>query len=340
MTEARSRAAGAMYGLAVGDALGMPTQSLPRSAIAARYGPLLRGFEPAPPGHPVAAGRPAGSVTDDTEQAVLLARLVVERGGRVDAAELARRLLAWEQAVRERGSQDLLGPSTKRAITALLAGADVDHAGRAGVTNGAAMRITPVGIATPCSDLRFLVDRVVDASRATHNTGVALAGAAAVAAAVSAGVGGATIGDAVRHAVAAAQLAAGRGHWAAAADVASRISWATGLVAGLDAGAVLEVVYTLVGTSLATQESVPAAFAVAAACPDDPWQAARLAASLGGDCDTIAAMAGAITGACRGAEALPLSARATVTRVNDLRLDDLADDLLAVRARSVASRAP
>jgi ADP-ribosylglycohydrolase len=337
VTGARSRAAGALYGLAIGDALGMPTQSLPRSAIVARYGPLLRTFEPAPPGHPLAAGLPAGSVTDDTQQAVLLARLVIACGGQVDAAELARHLIGWEETMREGGSLDLLGPSTKRAISALLAGADIDQAGRSGVTNGAAMRITPVGIATPSSDLRFLVDRVVDASRVTHNTGVALAGAAAVAGAVSAGVDGATIGDAIRYAVAAARLAASRGHWAAAADVASRITWATGLVAGLGADAVMETVYGLVGTSLATQESVPAAFALLAASPDDPWLAGRLAASLGGDCDTIAAMAGAIGGACHGVEAFPRSARATVARVNDLKLDELGDDLLAVRARWQAS---
>jgi ADP-ribosylglycohydrolase len=330
--DARSRAAGALYGLAIGDALGMPTQSLPRSAIVARYGPLLRTFEAGPPDHPLAAGMPAGSVTDDTEQAMLVARLIVERDGQVDAVELARRLLAWEETMRERCSADLLGPSTKHAISALLAGADIDQAGQSGVTNGAAMRITPVGIATPCADREFLVDRVVDVCRVTHNTGVALAGAAAIAAAVSAGIDGAALPDAVRHAVAAAELAAERGYWVAAADVASRITWATGLVAGLDADAVMATVYALVGTSLATQESVPAAFAMAAASPDDPWQACRLAASLGGDCDTIAAMTGAVSGACCGAEAFPRSARATVARVNDLNLDDLARDLLTLRA--------
>jgi len=345
VTDTRSRAAGALYGLAIGDALGMPTQSLPRATIVARYGPMLAAFEPGPPGHPLAAGLAAGSVTDDTEQAVLLAGLIVERGGQVDAAELATRLLAWEETMRARGSLDLLGPSTQRAISALLAGADIDHAGRSGVTNGAAMRITPVGIATPCADLNVLVDRVVDASRVTHNTGVALAGAAAVAAAVSAGVEGAALPEAIRHAIAAAELAGRRGHWVAAADVAARIAWATGLVAGLDASAVAETVYALVGTSLATQESVPAAFAVLAACPDDPWRAARLAASLGGDCDTIAAMAGAVSGACHGATAFPASARATVTRVNNLHLDDLAYHLLAVRAAAVrpssgSARAP
>ena len=327
-----SRAAGALYGLAIGDALGMPTQSLPRAQIVARYGPLLQSFEPAPPGHPLAAGMPAGAVTDDTEQAVLLARLIIESGGTVDPAEVGRLLLAWEESMRARGSLDLLGPSTKRAITALLAGADIDQAGRFGVTNGAAMRITPVGIATPSASLDVLVDRVVAASRATHNTGVALAGAAAVAAAVSAGLDGAGPAEATGLAVAAATRAARRGHWVAAADVAARISWATQLVAGLGLDAVIETVYALVGTSLATQESVPAAFAVVAASPDDPWLACRIAASLGGDCDTIAAMAGAIGGACHGLGGFPESARATVAGVNALRLDELAADLEKVRA--------
>src|ERR1700760_1305150 len=69
------RAEGALYGLAIGDALGMPTQLLSRPEIVARYGPLLTGFEPAPDRHPIAAGHPAGAITDDTEQAVLLGRV-------------------------------------------------------------------------------------------------------------------------------------------------------------------------------------------------------------------------------------------------------------------------
>ena len=141
---ARSRALGALYGLAIGDALGMPTQGLSRAAIVARYGLLLDGFEPGPPGHPVAAGLPAGTITDDTEQAVLLARLIVKDGGAPDPAELASQLLAWEESMRTRGSLDLLGPSTRRALDAIAAGASVEDAGRSGTTNGAAMRITPV----------------------------------------------------------------------------------------------------------------------------------------------------------------------------------------------------
>jgi ADP-ribosylglycohydrolase len=93
------------------------------------------------------------------------------------------------------------------------------------------------------------------------------------------------------------------------------------------------LLYDLVGTSLASQESVPAAFAVLAAYPDDPWLAVRIAASAGGDTDTIAAIAGAIAGACHGLDGFPAEARTTVAAVNNLDLDTLADQLLKVRER-------
>jgi ADP-ribosylglycohydrolase len=361
-----ARAAGALYGLAIGDALGMPTQSLPRALIVARYGEVIGGFEPAPDDQPLAAGMRAGAVTDDTEQAVLLGRLVVESGGKVDGRELAQRLLVWEDGMRARGSLDLLGPSTKRAIDELLQGKDIDETGRYGTTNGAAMRITPVGIATPSDNPDLLLERVIAASAATHNTGLALSAAAAVAAAVSAGIDGATIPEATAQAITAAAKASTSGHWVAGANLATRIHWATSLVAdigratapatGLEPapsmaagkaaslidtasgdtpprpGAVSALLYDLVGTSLASQESVPAAFAVLAAYPDDPWLAIRVAASVGGDTDTIAAIAGAIAGACHGVDAFPVAARTTVADVNNLDLGTLADQLLEVRS--------
>jgi ADP-ribosylglycohydrolase len=345
-----TRAQGALYGLAIGDALGMPTQMLSRAEIVRRWGPLLPGFEPAPPGHPIAARMPAGTVTDDTEQAVLLGRLLVKGHGTIDPHELAAALTEWERDMAERGSLDLLGPSTKRAVAAVLAGVPPEDAGATGATNGAAMRIAPVGIAVRVIDagtrpdravppdpatasLSTLVDRVVMASSVTHDTGIALAGAAAVAAAVSAGVSGATIAEATTLGVQAARLAAGRGHWVAGADVAARIEWATGLVAGRAEAEAAGLIYTLVGTSLATQESVPAAFAVLAAVPADPWRTCRLAASLGGDCDTVAAMAGAIAGACHGAGSFPPEAIAVID-AQGLGLAALAGELLALRGRS------
>jgi ADP-ribosylglycohydrolase len=315
----------------------MPTQSLPRALIIERYGEVIDGFHPAPDDQPLAAGMPAGSITDDTEQAVLLGHLVVSSGGTVDGRELAQKLLEWEDSMRARGSLDLLGPSTKRAIDELLRGTDINDTGRFGTTNGAAMRITPVGIATASDNPDLLLDRVIAASAATHNTGLALSAAAAVAAAVSAGIDGATVPEATHAAISAAFRASKSGHWVAGADVATRIAWATSLIDTAPGntpprpGAVSALLYDLVGTSLASQESVPAAFAVLAAFPDDPWLAVRLAASVGGDTDTIAAIAGAVAGACHGVDGFPAEARTTVATVNNLELDELAAQLLKLR---------
>ena len=331
----RDRARGALYGLAIGDALGMPAQMLSRDQVIDHWGPLLTGFEPAPPGHPIAAGRPAGAVTDDTEQAVMLGRLLLS--GRVDPRELADGLIAWERDMTARGSLDLLGPSTRRAIDAVLAGVPPEQAGRHGDTNGAAMRIAPVGLTVSASDLRALVDAVQQASLVTHNTSVALAGAAAVAAAVSTALDSTAaaaterVAAATDAAVAAAALGSERGHWVAGADVAARIRWAAALVSGEPSvAAAAEAIYSLVGTSVATQESVPAAFAVLSAVPEDPWAACLLAASLGGDTDTIAAMAGAVGGAAHGLSAFPPHAVAVID-AHGLGLAELADSLLALR---------
>jgi ADP-ribosylglycohydrolase len=116
----------------------------------------------------------------------------------------------------------------------------------------------------------------------------------------------------------------------AGAEVCARIGWAADLAKGRPADEAAAVIYSLVGTSLATQESVPAAFAVLSAVPDDPWRACLLAASLGGDCDTIAAMAGAIAGACHGLAAFPPHAVATID-AHGFALAALADSLCALR---------
>jgi ADP-ribosylglycohydrolase len=328
----RDRALAALQGLAIGDALGMPTQLMPRAAINERFG-AIDGFHGAAPHHPIAAGMPAGSVTDDTEQALLLARALIDGRGSIDPEDFARRLASWEDDMRARGSLDLLGPSTRAAVAAVLAGVSADEAGRAGVTNGAAMRVTPVGIAWPSDDLPALVDAVREASRVSHDTGIAIAGASAVAAAVSAGIDGADLDDAVDIAVEAARQGARLGSWIAGADVAARIEWAVGLgrdAAGDDG---LAAFLDLVGTSLQTQESVPAAFGLLARAEGRGWDAALAGAAAGGDTDTIAAMAGAIGGAIGGSSAFPAAAIELVVRVNSLELEPVVDGLLALRER-------
>ena len=326
----RDRAIGALYGLAIGDALGMPTQLMSRDEVANRYGVIDR-FRAAEAGHPLAGGLPAGHVTDDTEQALLLARLLVEGHGHIAKGAFARALVEWEDGMRARGSLDLLGPSTKRAVQAVLDGEPLATAGRFGTTNGAAMRVAPVGIIRSWQPIDTLVDLVVEASMVTHNTGVAIAGAAAVAAAVSAGIDGAEFAAAVDAALEAARIGATRGYWVAAADVASRIRLAIDLADPADVDGSLTRIYEIVGTSLATQESIPAAFGLLATFPDDPWRAACAAATLGGDSDTIAALAGAIGGALGGTTAFPRQAREMVVAVNVLDLEAVADSLLVFR---------
>ena len=323
-------AAGALYGLAIGDALGMPTQLMSRQDIADRYG-TLTGFLPAADDHPLAAGMAAGSITDDTEQALLLARLLIEGDGHIDGTTFAGELVRWEDGMRAKGSLDLLGPSTKRAVDAVIAGVSPDESGRFGTTNGAAMRVAPVGIVVDSSSLDALVDRVVEASRVSHNTGVAIAAASAVAAVVSAGIDGASLAESIDFGIAAARIGAGRGHWVAAADIGARIRWVTDVLDPRDVDGGLTTISELVGTSLASQESIPAAFGILALFPDDPWRAVLAAASLGGDSDTVAAMAGAMAGAIRGVDAFPSDSREFVASVNGLDLDGVSARLLELR---------
>lgn len=322
----RDRALGALTGLAIGDALGMPTQTLPREAIAP-----VTGFRAAAPDHPLAHGLAAGHVTDDTEQALLLADALIADRGRIDPRRLAEALDRWEQDARSRGSLDLLGPSTRAAIRAVRDGVAPELAGANGTTNGAAMRIAPVGIATGVDDLGDLVGAVEEACLVSHHTSIAIAGAAAVAAVVSAGVDGRSLPVAVALGIAAARTGAQRGRWVAGGDVAARITWSTELAGRHGTALATDRVVRLIGTSLATQESVPAAFAMLLLHPDDPWAACCAAASLGGDTDTIAAMTGAMAGAVHGVGAFPADAVGTVRAVNDLDLEPRVDALLALR---------
>ncbi|MEU6766070.1 ADP-ribosylglycohydrolase family protein [Streptomyces sp. NPDC046853] len=324
------RALGAFYGLALGDALGMPTQIMSRADVVRVYG-TVTGFEASRSDNPVSAGMPAGSVTDDTDQAVIVARLLVEGGGHIEPLRFAEELLSWEREMKDKGSFDLLGPSTKAALDAVAGGTDPKEAGKYGTTNGAAMRVTPVGIAFAADPLPDFLDRVVESCQVTHDTNVGIAGAAAVAAAVSTGVAGGTLDEAFDAAITAAEAGARRGNWIAGADISARIAWARELVAGLDEATALDRVVALIGTSVASQESVPAAFAVLALTGGDPWRSALLAANLGGDSDTIAAIAGAIAGSVHGLAGLPADAVRTLRTVNSLELAPMTAQLLTHR---------
>ncbi|UCI10765.1 ADP-ribosylglycohydrolase family protein [Mesorhizobium sp. B1-1-8] len=325
------RAMGALLGGALGDALGMPTQLLSPAEIRSAYGFVDRLVAPVPD-HPVSRGLPAGAITDDTEQTLLLGRILLESGPAFDHRRWVNALLDWERDVKARGSYDLLGPSTKRAIDAINDGIEPEEAGRTGDTNGAAMRIAPVGILMPPESLDALVAKVDETCRATHNTSIAIASAAAVAAAVSCGISGASWQEASSHAAEAARRGAALGRWVTGGDdMAARIDWARALVRGKPRDEAIALIVDLVGTGVISQESIPAAFAVLEVARGDPWQAAVIAANLGGDTDTIGAIAAGMAGACAGLSALP---RERIAELKGLDLDEvrrLAGDLVSAR---------
>ncbi|MFH0020902.1 ADP-ribosylglycohydrolase family protein [Pseudomonas fluorescens] len=330
---ALNRALGAFYGLALGDALGMPTQSLSRETIQARFGQITD-LQDAGPLQPIAANMPKGSITDDTEQAILVGQLLVEGKGHIEPAILAQRLIEWEAEMQAKGSQDLLGPSTKRAIELILAGHSPEEAGRYGTTNGAAMRITPVGIAADVADRERFIAAVVQACQVTHNTTLGISSAAAVAAVVSAGVNGLDLGEALNLGQQIAQHAETHGHWVAGGRIGSRISWARTISVDSDKALLADLLYDVIGTSVASQESVVVSFALAqqvAIGEMNAFEALCMAASLGGDTDTIAAILGAMLGACLGLECWPEPMIETVKSVNQLQLEPLVQGLLDLR---------
>ena len=243
---------------------------------------------------------PKGSITDDTEQAILVGQLLIDGKGRIEPSLLAQRLIEWEAAMQAKGSQDLFGPSTKRAIEMILAGHSPEEAGRYGTTNGAAMRITPVGIAADVAHPERFIRAVVQACQVTHNTTLGISSAAAVAAVVSAGINGMDLGEALHLGMQMAQQAESHGHWVAGGRIASRISWARTISVDSDKAMLADLLYDVIGTSVASQESVVVSFALAqqvAIGEMNAFEALCMAASLGGDTDTIAAILGAMLGA-------------------------------------------
>ncbi|MGV8986176.1 MAG: ADP-ribosylglycohydrolase family protein [Cypionkella sp.] len=327
-----NRAMGALVGVAIGDALGMPTQTLTREAIVAAYG-RISGFVAPYPDHPVSHGLLAAQITDDTEQTLLLARQLIEGQGKVDANAWAQALLAWEADVKARGSRDLLGPSSKAALEALMAGVPATQTGRNGTTNGAAMRIVPVGIATP-PVLDLMLVRVEAACQVTHATGEAIAAAAAVAMVVSQGLAGASFEAAIPIALQAARAANRLGAAVGERDMAGRIALALKIAATADEAELARQI----GTSVASRSSVAAAFGVVRLAAGDPWAAALIAANIGDDTDTIGAIATGMAGACAGLDAFPKDRVEQVMAANILNLKPVVTGLLALRAMPQVGR--
>ena len=337
-----SHAHGALAGLALGDALGMPTQAMSPEQIRAVYG-TITGLVDGDASQPYAPGMPAGSTTDDTYQALTLASFLGRGEGSsaggvtLELGGFARELLNWEEWMKAQGSLDLLGPSSKAALERVRLGEDPLRVRGMGTTNGAAMRVTPVGIAVSTDDPEVFADSVWSTCQLTHATHQGFQSAALVAAAVSMGI------DATRSpsldlrsllwkALTYVDSLPEHGAWTPDPDVVAATRRAMQLAVN-PASSSLECLVEQVGTSVASAHAIPMAFALLAR---DPSPRALLdAANIGGDTDTIGAIAGAILGAVLGVEVLPADSLSMIEEVSHLGLSSVAGDLLELRDQAL-----
>ncbi len=289
--------------LAVGDAVGMPTEFMTRSAICAQFSPLVSGLVPSErsKNH---SKLPFASVTDDTEQNLYLYRLYRKKK-RVDAHATADRLLSW---IRETDaiSKKYIGPSSLSALNAIRAGTPVEEAGRRGTTCGGIMRTPSAVLYRAHANERELAGDIHNCLLCTHNTSEALEAAGAYGFALHTALGGAT-----RKEILSAAARGGEALLAFAPEIdcapssVARIRAMHKLAATHTPEQLLDELYSVYGTGLPSADVCGAAFAIFFSAKNDVWKAVRMGASIGGDTDTIAALSGALCCAYAGGHNIP-----------------------------------
>jgi ADP-ribosylglycohydrolase len=339
MDEKSRKIEGGLAGAVIGDAMGTATETLTRRQVVDTYG-RLEGIVAADHS-PYSHGRPAGHVSDDSSQMLLICAKYVQNG-RIAAGDIVDLLLKWSE------DEDLFsrnaGPTTRAAILRLRAGEDPAIVGRGdvfsgtGLSNGAAMKAAPAGWFNP-GDISSAVRDAAEIAMPTHATQIAIAGAAAVSSAIAI----AMTEDATVDAIVEAALRGARegevlglklGREAAGATVFRRMTEAVriGVTAG-DVWEAMDEISNLVGCGLPANEAVPAALGLFAAAKGDIRDTIVGTVNMGNDADTVSTIAGAIVGTFNGIEAIPADWYETVIAVNDLDLHSVALSLSSAIAR-------
>ncbi len=276
MVDWARRFAGSLLGLALADALGAPYE-----------GWRMEGFA----WKPINLHRPdALRYTDDTDMAIGCTVSLVRRGG-FDVEDMAR---TWaERADGVRG----YGPGALECLRLIRVGVPWREAARqvypsGSYGNGAAMRVAPLALWLHNQPGR-LAETVELASSVTHAHPWGIQGALIMARAVAA---------ALHTDDPAAVLRAPQGD-ELDARFTDRLRLAEGM---LKQEPDQQPVVELLGNGVVAHESVVTALLIACWFYDRPFdELVGFCVSVGGDVDTIAAMAGAVWGAHRGVEALP-----------------------------------
>lgn len=325
------KAYASLIGVAIGDAMGMPVELWPQEKIKDHFGKITD-FVSAPKSNEITGGLKAGEVTDDTYLTLILSDIIIKNNGKIIPEKVITGIVNWVEEHKEI-SEQILGPSTSKAYENYKSGMAITETGKWGTTNGASMKIAPVGIISSISNLEQLVDNVRLACLPTHNTGIAISGAAAIAAAISYGVsGGDKLEELIEIAKKASIIGRKKGFKISGASIARRIELGIDIVQNKkDEAEVLAEIYNLLGSSVMTTESIPAAIALVYLSEGDLVRCVKLAANLGGDTDTIAALGGAICGGFKGVDKIPKKYIAKIKEVNQIDLATRAKGLLKYR---------
>ncbi|MBQ4766515.1 ADP-ribosylglycohydrolase family protein [Pectobacterium versatile] len=327
----QERILGALYGQALGDAMGMPSELWPRTRVKAHFGWIDR-FLPGPAENNAACYFGRGEFTDDTSMALSLADAIIECDGEINADAIGRHILKWAESF-DAFNKNVLGPTSKIALKAIRQGTPVSELENNGVTNGAAMRASPLGCLLPAHDLDEFIDQIALASSPTHKSDLAIAGAVVVAWAISRAVDGANWQEIVDALPSVARHAQEKRITTFSASLAARLELALSIVRranGTESAS--EQLYQLIGAGTSTIESVATAIAMVELAQTDPNRCAILCANLGGDTDTIGAMATAICGALHGVTAIDAALKQELDDINQLDFSRYASLLLQYRS--------
>lgn len=321
-----SRAKGALVGLAIGDALGSPTEGKSRQEILRRWGRVTDFLSDEQTG------------TDDTEYALLSSRLLLQRGIEFTAEDVVRtyRSDVLNESNKYKGagfSEMLFLRNLCNGLSAPLTGKHI-HCW----SDGFAMRATPHGIAAAGNPK--LGGALARREGEVTHSGEGVYCGMAVAAAVATAVDGANLENIQRVALEAVPK-----------DSWTYRSMVSGIEIGRNAADVWQVLEAL-ETSLVRDfyhwsdiapEPVGLALGIVSASKGSFIDAVLGGVNVGRDTDTIASIAGAITGAINGYESLPIEwkKRVAVSRGNCIKTVagmNLADTAEALAAMTTANR--
>lgn len=300
---------GSLAGSAIGDAMGAVTETKTTRIIKERWGGYVTDMID-PPDDCFARVNKRGVVTDDFSLTFLITKALIKSGGTVSKELIESVLLEWSELPQYYIPH--IGPNSRGQILKLKGIEDhsKDHliARNDLVTNGTAMKMSPIGLLNP-GDLDRAVEDTIVICMPTHPTCHAISGGAAIAAAVACAMtDGATKADIVEAGLYGAKTGYERAKPYAVpssgARIERRIPMAVDIALkyGSDYDRLLYEMASVVGTGLPCADSAAAVFGFFIAAKD-PMDVIKMGVNAGGDTDSVATMSGAIFGAMTGVSA-------------------------------------